>query len=203
MIRLIAAISVFITALVSDDNKSAKEYIIFETDVHDSLYIGVYGTGHVQRFKDTLSQNISLMVSLNKEEQYSGLYMALKNPVDLSETSGKYLSFRIRGAQGNENIYVYFKDTYKENGDYDLQSGTKISDFSKITDGWREVRIPLDSFPVKGENWNRKPVKSNRPLTGVFDWKEVNSITFSKPDSADYVFFLDDIKLVTRKIQED
>ncbi|HXA03100.1 MAG TPA: carbohydrate binding domain-containing protein [Cytophagaceae bacterium] len=202
MIKLIAAISLFIAALVSDDDKSIKNYIVFENDVHDSLFIGIYGAGHVQRFRDSLSQNMSLMVSLNKQEQYSGLYMALKNPVDLSETSDKYLSFKIKGAKGDENIYVYFKDTYKEHGDYDLQTGTKISDFSKMTDEWQEIHIPLDSFPVKGENWNRRSADGNPPITGAFDWKEVNSITFSKPDKADYTFFLDDIKIVTKEDME-
>ena len=203
MIRLITAISLFIAALISNDDKSPREFIVFETNVHDSLFIGIYGKGHVQRFKDSLSQNISLMVSLNKEEQYSGLYMALKNPVDLSETSDKYLSFRIKGRMNDENIYVYFKDTYKENGDFDLQTGRKISDFSEIRDEWQEIHIPLDSFPVKGENWNRKPAGQNLPIIGAFDWKEVNSITFSKPDSADHVFFLDDIKIITKENRDD
>jgi len=84
-----------------------------------------------------------------------------------------------------------------------LQTGKKISDFNKITDEWQEIHIPLDSFPVKGENWNRKPAVGNPPVTGAFDWKEVNSITFSKPDSADYTFYLDDIKIVTKEDQED
>jgi hypothetical protein len=203
MIKLITAITLIFASLAGDDDKNKREYIVFENDVHDSLFIGVYGKGYVQRFKDSSSQNMSLMVSLEKEEQYSGIYMALKNPVNLSETTDKYLSFKIKGACGFENVYVYFKDTYKENGDYDLQTGRKISEFSKITDQWQEIHIPLDSFPVKGENWNRKPAVGNPPVTGAFDWKEVNSITFSKPDSADYTFYLDDIKIVTKKDQED
>jgi hypothetical protein len=203
MIRLITTISLFIAAQMSDDDKALKEYIIFESNVHDSLFIGTYGSGHVQRFRDSLTQNMSLMVSLYKKEQYSGLYMALKKPVDLSETSRKYLSFKIKGAEGNENIYVYFKDTFKENGDYDLQAGKRISDFSKIKKEWQEIHIPLDSFPTKGENWERRLTEKDPPLTGLFDWKEVNSITFSKPDSADYTFFLDDIKIVTKENKVD
>jgi hypothetical protein len=199
MIQLIATVSLFLLALIGDDRKTTREYIVFENTVHDSLFIGVYGKGYVQRFRDSASQNMSLMVSLNKEEQYSGLYMGLKNPVNLSETSDKYLSFRIKGAKGNENIYVSLKDTYKEKkpGDYDLQVTKKISEFSKITLQWKEIRIPLDSFPVKGENWNRK-LANGKPFTGPFDWNEVNSFSFSKPDTLDYTFYLDDVKVVTR-----
>ncbi|MFL5731548.1 MAG: carbohydrate binding domain-containing protein [Cytophagaceae bacterium] len=187
-------------AAIFGDGKKAQEYVVFETHVHDSLFIGIYGKGHVQRFRDSLSQNMSLMVSLDKEEQYSGLYMALKNPVDLSETSSRYLSFRIKGATGNENIYVSFKDTYKEKekGDYDLQISRRIADMSKITDQWQEIHIPLDSFPVKGENWNRKPANGKLPITGPFDWSEVNSISFSKPDKSSYTFYLDDVKIVNK-----
>jgi hypothetical protein len=189
----------FIAVLIGDDAKNTREYVVFENHVHDSLFIGVYGKGYVQRFRDSLSQNMSLMVSLDKEEQYSGLYMGLKNPIDISETSDKYLSFRIKGAKGNENIYVSLKDTYKEkNGDYDLQITKKISEVASITNEWQEINIPLDSFPVKGENWNRKAENSKYPIIGVFDWNEVNSISFSKPDSLDYIFFLDDVKIISK-----
>jgi hypothetical protein len=198
MIKLLLTISLFIAVLIRDEEKSVREYVVFENQVHDSLFIGVYGKGYVQRFRDSLSENMSLMVSLNKEEQYSGLYMGLKNPIDISETSDKYLSFRIKGAKGNENIYVSLKDTYKENGDYDLQITKKISEVAPITNEWQEINIALDSFPVKGENWNRKPENSKFPITGAFDWKEVNSISFSKPDSLDYVFFLDDVKIINK-----
>lgn len=123
---------------------------------------------------------------------YSGMWMHLYNfkaPVDrrvyFDASSYKYLTFWIRGTNGNEDLLLKVADlAWDKRGD-----SVKVSQLNpfiksgKITQKWQQVVIPLSSFP---DTLNKKQLATivfqpPRPAQGTV---EIKTMTFSKDNNA-------------------
>jgi len=138
---------------------------------------------------------VSLQFDLEADE-YSGGSVCLYNLMyDLTPYYSRgALHFWIKGARGGEIAWVALVDDENRDGKKTVVR-IPLNDFGGITNGWKEVSIPLAKFGRKGVFWD---AKKRIEVPQAFDWNAVTEfrIEIKKGENPSFRIWVDDIAVL-------